>query len=1086
MSIVAMSRLLCLAIFATISEGTLLQVDGSGTTNPSKYFWKIMETMEARLLKDVRLTYRAVGSSNGQREFTQQTSGDFTTGLTDFAAGDIPMDPSRYSSLTTAGRSMVHVPFCLGAIGVFHSVPAGEVGDAKGLKLSPCVLAKIMKGEITTWDHDDIKAENPNLNVPAGTTIKVGHRTEGSSSTTGFTGSRFRWNGVLHCWYALCHWCDRVRGYLDAGHGHQQDFQEVNLKNEADTWLNSKDALMATDANGNNGVAAAGGASTVGLADCQVGGDHLDRAEVCDSTPSCGAPCCKALVQTLLMHPPRSLEGEVQDLREEVEDLRAEVRRLRRGLSELRALVVPSQGSGSSFESDSRESADPGRRAAAPHSTSGYPSTSPERAAGQSGQSVRAAVEQSAPAASTLTSAAPSSHTTLTWLQREEICDQIGRFLARSIAGGHRGSSGREKINLPSRLWVIVRDYAGQIYTPVKVVRTWTSCKVLCKPNNYECGDSVFVGLPSEREARRVVQAAQLEWPAVGGTVNSIYPVGQLPANLETFTPTLQIIQIGSFDGRLLVAVPAGVWHRSLSRRVLAAGSLVRATLVEVQAADPAHLAEPVEDLFLQVWIGFIRREMQQHIEVMEEFSVDFLFDPDNSCLPFAQALVDVANEHFAFFSADGDGNAELPADSIDGEEVEDVDAGLDGEPMTEHATRVDRLEAALLTLTAEVKKLAQEKAVPNGPAVQPRPAATLQRATKARAQPRAATSAAGTREDLTTLYPLLDPGVAAAALQAGIPHSNLEAMQGLLGQGGKIAKTKDMNPDVTPEQLSEEEMIAEQMNAPLAAGASGSAGSGSMAASLQKLTTIVELLTDEKKKRAAQSKLETALDGNASGSTDPLLQGTGKKAAAARRALRYAFEHQPLEIAELIEKHMCEDLNSMTLGPGMQPKGLNARAWVEYRSHITAHKTGAFAAWSTAGILDCLLNGQVQKARARCGILLMMLDQASIDRGSWSLAGELALEPPPPLQALGAHQPPAVHEGESPFSRLLDARWAELALNHLKEQEEYLSKRRNLSSYAKGSKDSNTEGGCELEPKRKARPKPRPKNQPAGPAQEG
>ena len=48
-------------------------------------------------------------------------------------------------------------------------------------------------------------------------------------------------------------------GYLDAGHGHQQDFQEVNLKNEADTWLNSKDALMATDANGNNGVAAAGG-----------------------------------------------------------------------------------------------------------------------------------------------------------------------------------------------------------------------------------------------------------------------------------------------------------------------------------------------------------------------------------------------------------------------------------------------------------------------------------------------------------------------------------------------------------------------------------------------------------------------------------------------------------------------------------------------------------------------------------------------------------------------------------------------------------------------------------------------------------
>lgn len=49
----------------------------------------------------------------------------------------------------------------------------GQVGDAKGLKLSPCVLAKIMQGDITTWDHADIKAENPSLNVPAGTQIKA-------------------------------------------------------------------------------------------------------------------------------------------------------------------------------------------------------------------------------------------------------------------------------------------------------------------------------------------------------------------------------------------------------------------------------------------------------------------------------------------------------------------------------------------------------------------------------------------------------------------------------------------------------------------------------------------------------------------------------------------------------------------------------------------------------------------------------------------------------------------------------------------------------------------------------------------------
>ena len=123
----------------------------------------------------------------------------------------------------------------------FHLGTGRQVGDSKGLKLSPCVLAKIMQGDITTWDHADIKAENPSLNVPAGTQIKadglwmdvaswrwwlhhthqtlqgaveicetafhtnpmlsswlqVGHRTLGSSSTTGMTGGN--WVNLKHC-----------------------------------------------------------------------------------------------------------------------------------------------------------------------------------------------------------------------------------------------------------------------------------------------------------------------------------------------------------------------------------------------------------------------------------------------------------------------------------------------------------------------------------------------------------------------------------------------------------------------------------------------------------------------------------------------------------------------------------------------------------------------------------------------------------------------------------------------------------------------------------------------------------------------
>ncbi|CAJ1358616.1 unnamed protein product, partial [Effrenium voratum] len=47
--------------------------------------------MMVRAKKDVRLTYRAVGSSTGQKEFSQLSDTDFNASLSDFGSGDIPM-----------------------------------------------------------------------------------------------------------------------------------------------------------------------------------------------------------------------------------------------------------------------------------------------------------------------------------------------------------------------------------------------------------------------------------------------------------------------------------------------------------------------------------------------------------------------------------------------------------------------------------------------------------------------------------------------------------------------------------------------------------------------------------------------------------------------------------------------------------------------------------------------------------------------------------------------------------------------------------------------------------------------------------
>lgn len=53
--------------------------------------------------------------------------------------------------------------------------------------------------------------------------------------------------------------------------------------------------------------------------------------------------------------------------------------------------------------------------------------------------------------------------------ERRVVAEQIGKFLCRSVLGDHRGESGRSRINLPSRLYVLCKDINEVRYNPVKV-----------------------------------------------------------------------------------------------------------------------------------------------------------------------------------------------------------------------------------------------------------------------------------------------------------------------------------------------------------------------------------------------------------------------------------------------------------------------------------------------------------------------------------------------------------------------------------------------------------------------------------------
>ena len=239
-----------------------MHLNGAGTTNPSKYLWKIMDLFDERTRVDTKLSYRAVGSSTGYKEMTGQTP-DYQA-YNDFGAGDIPIPQSYYDDIASVGRGIVHVPFVMGAIGIFHSVPESDFGSSGEVDLSACLLAKIFSRTVTTWDHADILAENPGFSPPAGQNINVVHRTLGSSSTAGTTeylatacpaewsadntGSTVTWAedtvaaqgsggvsaSISENAYSI--------GYLDSGHGHDDNLSEVALQNADGIYLKTTDA----------------------------------------------------------------------------------------------------------------------------------------------------------------------------------------------------------------------------------------------------------------------------------------------------------------------------------------------------------------------------------------------------------------------------------------------------------------------------------------------------------------------------------------------------------------------------------------------------------------------------------------------------------------------------------------------------------------------------------------------------------------------------------------------------------------------------------------------------------------------------
>ena len=189
-----------------------------------------------------------------------------------------------------------------------------------------------------------------------------------------------------------------------------------------------------------------------------------------------------------------ALENEVTDLREEIELLRGVVDRLKKQLRHFE------EGGGSqrvSLAAGGESSAG----GSSVRSLGGYTLVA---GVGETGQLV-------APQGSGTESGAAGGRG-LTWTEREEICFRIGVWIQRNLAGDHRGSSGRDLLPYQSRLWLVARSYQGEVFSPLRVYRSFTRCREVVKRGS-DVGDSVFVGVPSEREARKVAEGSGLGFP---------------------------------------------------------------------------------------------------------------------------------------------------------------------------------------------------------------------------------------------------------------------------------------------------------------------------------------------------------------------------------------------------------------------------------------------------------------------------------------------------------------------------------------------------------------------------------------------
>ena len=184
------------------------------------------------------------------------------------------------------------------------------------------------------------------------------------------------------------------------------------------------------------------------------------------------------------------------------------------------------------------------------------------------------------------------------------------------------------------------------------------------------------------------------------------------------------------------------------------------------------------------------------------------------------------------------------------------------------------------------------------------------------------------------------------------------------------------------------------------------------------------------------------------------------------------------------IEENLQSDFQSRAAVPGDGGNPGTVRGWLEHRSKIS-YAGQARWAWQVGAIWQCLIDNKPQEARARCAVLVAAADQSAVDGGSWLLAQTSLLEAPCPFASFNHHRPPG--PGELHHSVLLDSRWIETYLAHIKELDGFQEAKRRLSGRQVQNQEPSSSTDPTSTPGAKGDPKGgKPKGGKGGKAQAG